>query len=189
MDIVPESCRVILPTAPERAVTCNGGYVMTSWYDIMSLSSTISQSQDRFANYDQKQIMESVGIVNELIKKEAETLGSYDKVFIGGFSQGCAISLTTFLLHTEKLGGVVGCSGALCADIDWKTVNADLKTDMFIYHGTSDPMIPVDLAEQSYEVMTNHGLKFQYTREVGMEHEVSNDEIRALRQYFYERMP
>ena len=192
MDLVPQSCRVILPTAPERAVSCNGGYVMTSWYDIMSLSASIpAGSKERFANYDQKQILESVGIVNDLVKKEAEVLGGYDKVFIGGFSQGCAISLATFLLHREKLGGVVGCSGALCADIDWQTVDLSLKKDspMFIYHGTEDPMIPVALAEQSYAVMKEKGLEFEYTREPGMEHEVSNDEIRALKQFFYKHMP
>lgn len=35
--MVPPTCKVILPTAPIRAVTCNGGMRMTSWYDITSL--------------------------------------------------------------------------------------------------------------------------------------------------------
>ncbi len=43
-NLVPASCRVILPTAPEREVTCNGGMVMNSWYDIMSLSRAIGNS-------------------------------------------------------------------------------------------------------------------------------------------------
>ena len=33
-NMVPETCKVILPTAPVQAVTCNGGMHMTSWYDI-----------------------------------------------------------------------------------------------------------------------------------------------------------
>ena len=37
-NIVPETCKVILPTAPIRAVSCNGGAKSTSWYDIKSLS-------------------------------------------------------------------------------------------------------------------------------------------------------
>ena len=35
--IVPTSCRVILPTAPVRPVTCNRGKLLTSWYDIITL--------------------------------------------------------------------------------------------------------------------------------------------------------
>ena len=30
--------RVVLPTAPERPVTCNGGMKMNSWFDIHKLS-------------------------------------------------------------------------------------------------------------------------------------------------------
>ena len=37
MQVVPQSCKVILPTAPTRKVTCNGGVKMTSWYDIYDL--------------------------------------------------------------------------------------------------------------------------------------------------------
>jgi predicted esterase len=32
--LVPNNCKVLLLNAPERAVTMNGGMVMTSWYDI-----------------------------------------------------------------------------------------------------------------------------------------------------------
>ena len=32
---LPKGCKVILPTAPIRSVTLNGGMKMTSWYDIM----------------------------------------------------------------------------------------------------------------------------------------------------------
>jgi phospholipase/carboxylesterase len=36
-ELVPSTCKVILPTAPERPVTLNNGFRMTSWYDIQSL--------------------------------------------------------------------------------------------------------------------------------------------------------
>src|SRR5574343_1171848 len=36
---LPESpaVRFVFPNAPDRSVTCNGGYVMPAWYDIISL--------------------------------------------------------------------------------------------------------------------------------------------------------
>ena len=45
-NVVPSSCKVVLPTAPIRAVTCNGGMRMTSWYDITSLDRPASMPKD-----------------------------------------------------------------------------------------------------------------------------------------------
>lgn len=54
-----------------------------------------------------------------MLDDEAKILGGTEKVFIGGFSQGCAISLATFLSYPGVLGGVVGLSGAQSAKIEW----------------------------------------------------------------------
>ena len=86
---------------------------MTSWFDIYSLdrkdSDTLKQIRE---NVNQNHILKSVNIINKLLKKEVSVLGSTEKVFIGGFSQGCALSLASFLLFEEgRLGGVVGLSG------------------------------------------------------------------------------
>jgi len=155
--LVPKTCKVILPTAPERAVSCNNGYVMTSWYDIMSLDrAEISTPEQNEKNYSQEEITDSVSIVTKLLDAEVETLGGdHSKVFIGGFSQGCAISLATFLRYDKgALGGVIGLSGAHCATTDWDNIDLDLKkkTEMFLYHGEHDNMIPCNLAIKSYEV-------------------------------------
>ena len=47
--------------------------------------------------------------------------GKSENVFIGGFSQGCSLSLATFLmLQKYQLGGVLGLSGMLALNIkDW----------------------------------------------------------------------
>ena len=35
---VPRSCKVILPTAPVKPVSCNNGMKMTSWYDVKTFN-------------------------------------------------------------------------------------------------------------------------------------------------------
>jgi predicted esterase len=49
----------------------------------------------------------------ELIEKETALLGgNTENIFIGGFSQGCMLSLATFLkMKKEPLGGVMCFSG------------------------------------------------------------------------------
>ena len=61
------------------------------------------------------------------------------------------------------MGGIVGLSGAHCTGIDWeKEVNIEKKkqTKIFLYHGKSDPLIPVTVARKSYEELKEHGLDF-----------------------------
>ena len=114
---------------------------MTSWYDIMSLDRPASMSKKEMRELmSQEEIRDSVRIVTDLIKEEVAALnGAHEKVFIGGFSQGCAISLASFLLYSEgRLGGCVGLSGSHSAIVDYNTeVNLPLKrqTKVFLYHG------------------------------------------------------
>ena len=39
--LTPRTCRIVLPTAPKAAVSCNNGYKMNSWFDIYKLSSEV----------------------------------------------------------------------------------------------------------------------------------------------------
>lgn len=149
INIVPPSCKVILATAPEREVTCNNGLVMTSWFDIKSLDRTAMTIEDNYKNVSQVELRESTAIVTKLIDEEAAALGSSENVFVGGFSQGCAVSLASFLTYKAALGGVVGLSGMHALDLDWaKEVDVPLKkqTKVFLYHGKSDPLIPAAFA-------------------------------------------
>ena len=42
--------RFVLPQAPTRAVTINGGYAMPSWYDIKAMSPARSISEEELRN-------------------------------------------------------------------------------------------------------------------------------------------
>ncbi len=51
---VPDNCKVLLLTAPERPVTLNGGIVMNSWYDILSLrGDNLKSLDDLYSKYSQ----------------------------------------------------------------------------------------------------------------------------------------
>jgi predicted esterase len=50
-------------------------------------------------------------VVDKLI--QAETKLGIDKIILGGFSQGCVLSLLTGLTTRTKLTGIIGTSGWL----------------------------------------------------------------------------
>jgi predicted esterase len=87
--VVPPTCRVVLPTAPKKPVSCNNGYVMNSWFDIYSLNGkTPSNAEEIRKEYSQKDLNESADLVLAMIEEERNKFEDKDpsRVFIGGFS-------------------------------------------------------------------------------------------------------
>lgn len=52
-------------------------------------------------------------IVNKFIRDEVDNGIPANRIIVGGFSQGCALSLITGLTSEYKLAGIIGCSGWL----------------------------------------------------------------------------
>ena len=178
--MVPPSCRVVLPTAPEQPVTLNDGYEMNSWFDIYPMRQRIEVVRDLYDKYDQKSMMKSVELVTKLVDQEVERLdGKSEKVFIGGFSQGCALSLATFLMYPKRLGGVLGLSGMLALDVAEETLDLECKknTPIFLYHGEDDQMIDVNSAKLSYSMLDKYGVKYSLKTEKDLGHSISEKEI------------
>lgn len=114
---VYKGARVKLIQAPSRKVTINGGAKFNSWYDIKDFSFT-GKDEDK---YSIKEINESLSIIEENIKQEIEYWKQNSKefseekickrIFVGGFSQGCAISLLYGLTSKRSLAGILCYSG------------------------------------------------------------------------------
>jgi phospholipase/carboxylesterase len=103
------------------------------------------------------------------------------RIVLGGFSQGCAISLMTGLRHAEPLGGIMGLSGYLpLAD---KTAGerseASLRTPIFLAHGTHDEVIALQRAETSRAALQALGYEVEW-HEYLMGHSVTPLEIEEM---------
>ena len=128
-------------------------------------------------------MLESTKSISQIVDQEVEALGGRsENIYLGGFSQGCSVSLATFLTYPSKqLGGVLGLSGMLALNIkDWeKEIDLELKrkSKLWLYHGSADPMIPCPAATMSYGLLDKHGLKYKLTVEDGLEHSLSMPEI------------
>jgi phospholipase/carboxylesterase len=97
--------RWVLPRAPMRPVTINGGYVMRAWYDILGT--------DLVRREDEAGLRQSTAQVHELIEREIRRGVPADRVVLAGFSQGCAITLMAGLRCPHRLAGLAGLSGYL----------------------------------------------------------------------------
>ena len=104
--------RFVFPSGAPRRCTAFGGKAMHVWFDITTIA-------DRTTGED-KQIeglAESTTYLSRLIREEIAILelvgGGREDLVLGGFSQGCAMSMWVLLNMGLKLGGYVGMSGWL----------------------------------------------------------------------------
>ena len=177
---LPEALRLrfVFPHAPVRPVTVNGGMQMRAWYDIVSL--------DRDGPSDEDGIRQSGAILQELIDKEIQRGVPANRIIVAGFSQGGAIAIHAALRCTEKLGGLMALSTYLPLPeaFDAEVVNnAEIdNTDLpiFMAHGSFDPVLPMQLGQTSYELLSSAGFNVEW-HEYPMAHAVSAEEIRDIR--------
>ncbi|MGI9338236.1 MAG: alpha/beta hydrolase [Gammaproteobacteria bacterium] len=165
--------RFVLPHAPVRAITINGGMRMRGWYDIADAD--LARAPDR-AGLDQ-----SAAIARALIAREARRGIASRDVFLAGFSQGGAVALHAALRFDAPLAGVIALSAYLpCADaLAAERSAANRRTPILLAHGRHDPLIPIALARAGRDALTESGYAVEW-REYPIEHGVCAEEIDAV---------
>lgn len=164
--------RFVFPNAPQIPVTLNGGYIMRAWYDIAAAGIDINKREDETG------LRLSQQHIDALIARENSRGIPTDKIILAGFSQGCAMSLQTGLRHPQKLAGIMGLSGyvPLADKVAEERHIANQDTSIFLVHGTSDPVIPIQRAQQSRDLLLSLGYKIEW-HDYWMQHSVSPQEI------------
>jgi len=182
---LPKGTRFVLPNAPRMPVTCNGGYVMPAWFDIIKMS-----SQRAFEDtQDDKSILASADDIIALIDYEAARVGTAKRVLIGGFSQGAAMSLHVGPRYKEKLGGIVAASGFGLMSYHGDKYVSQKDVPLLIYHGTSDPVVKVDYARLTKAYLEKVGVAItEYIEEPGLAHSLSSAEVRKIEAFLKDCM-
>lgn len=164
--------RFIFPHAPTMPVTCNGGYVMPAWYDIISLS----RNERRV---DSQGVLNSCTAIRRLIARENERGIPTRNIVIAGFSQGGAIAYTLGLTHPEPLAGIIALSTYLPAPelLQDELLAANRQTPIFAAHGSDDDVVGFDLGLAAAERLQAAGYALTWQRYVDMPHAVCEEEI------------
>jgi phospholipase/carboxylesterase len=169
--------RFIFPHAPVMPVTINNGYVMRAWYDI--LGADIGNREDEAG------LRKSQALVEQLIARQKSRGIAASRIVLAGFSQGCAMTLQTGLRHPEKLAGLLCLSGYLPihTTLSSERHSANHDTPIFLAHGRSDPIVPIDRAEKSRDFLRALGYQVEW-HEYPMPHSVCEDEIDDIGNWF-----
>ncbi|MBP5074536.1 alpha/beta hydrolase [Pseudomonas chlororaphis] len=173
--------RFVLPQAPTRAVTINGGYAMPSWYDILAMSPARAINRE--------QLEESAKRLSDLIEEQRASGIDPSRIFLAGFSQGGAVVLhTAFLKWQGPLGGVLALSTYAPTFSDELELSASQqRIPTLCLHGQYDEVVQNSMGRTAYEYLKHHGVTATW-HEYPMGHEVLPEEIRDIGAWLCERL-
>jgi phospholipase/carboxylesterase len=165
--------RFVLPQAPTRPVTINGGYEMPSWYDIKAMSPARSISL--------QELEISASMVTDLIEAQKRTGIDASRIFLAGFSQGGAVVFHTAFLNWEgPLGGVIALSTYAPTFSDELQLSASQqRIPALCLHGQYDDVVQNAMGRSAYEHLKSRGVTVTW-QEYPMGHEVLPEEIRDI---------
>ena len=159
---------VIMPNAPVD----NG---KRSWYP---LPSTLNGSVVE----DDEGIMKSKKVIAEALHDHIDI----DKrLFLGGFSQGAALSLSMGLNNDMESEGIIAISGYVPSASKINIV--DHSKDIYVAHGKNDTTISIETHEKSIRFLEKNNLSYtEYLDDCG--HTISKAMIGSLSEWMYNRL-
>lgn len=174
--------RFIFPHAPYQPVTCNGGYEMRAWYDILSLA-----PDER--RIDVAGLRESVAGIHRLIAREVGRGIPAKRIVVAGFSQGGAVAYTAALTYPAALAGVIALSTYLPAPelIDAEASAANARLPIFAAHGDEDDVVAPALGLRARDFLRQRGYRPEW-RTYPMAHEVCDAEIADIGRWLNQQL-
>lgn len=150
---------VVFPQAPVIPVTINAGYQMPAWFDVKDLNSL---------DFDVDEVQAAIEDQNAIIA-ELEERG-VNRICIVGFSLGGALALAT-AMQNDNVVAAASLSGFMLPEQDTR----DLP--VFLAHGEYDDVVPLRMAERSYEDLDAQVIVYP------MGHEVCARQVADLKEF------
>jgi lysophospholipase-2 len=110
-----EGWKWVFPTCQERYSTILEGR-LEEWFDIYSLTNPEERQELQV-----KGLRQSISFVRGLVEEESK-LVPYNRIVLGGISQGCATSIHALLFSGHKLGAYLGLCGWIPFEIQVKEI-------------------------------------------------------------------
>ena len=138
----------VCPDAPERCAVSSSGF---QWFDLMDQTKDQVLAKSLVAETHLNILIDEVIENNNL---------SSEKVAIGGFSQGCMISLQTGIKRKNKINSIVGYSGKII-DKNHLQNNINSRPNIILMHGEKDEIVPVSFVLEAKDFFNKNNYKIE----------------------------
>ena len=159
---------VIMPNA-----SMDGG--KRSWYPL-------PKNIDGKVEENNQGLLHSKKLISQLL---GEHIDENKRIYLGGFSQGAALSLSMGLANDIKCEGIIAISGYVPSAQEMSITNKDIE--IYIAHGNKDMTITIDTYNKSIEFLKLNGYEpIQFIDDCG--HTISKKMIENLSSWLYGKL-
>ncbi|MGZ3773522.1 MAG: alpha/beta hydrolase [Pseudobdellovibrionaceae bacterium] len=131
-----------------------------AWWpvDMMEIQKATERGEHRdFSNETPKGMTKAYDMALEMIK---QLKVPWNKIVLGGFSQGAMLATELYLRAPETPAGLVIMSGTLLHQDEWKQLaSARAGQKFFQCHGEMDPVLGFKQAQKLETLLTQNGMK------------------------------
>ena len=152
----------LCPDAPEKCAVSSVGY---QWFDLMDQSKQQILTKSLVAEMKLNQLIDEVKVQNNL---EA------NKIILGGFSQGCMISLQTGIKRRDKINSIIGYSGKII-DTEHLSKNIVSRPKVILMHGDKDEIVPINFFLEAKEFFSKNNYPVELKSFKNCEHRIPQE--------------
>ena len=152
----------VCPDAPERCAVSTTGF---QWFDLMN------QTEDQILVKSLVAEMKLNTLIDEVMKNN-NLKG--EQIAIGGFSQGCMISLLTGIKRKDKINSIIGYSGKIVDESHLQN-NINSRPNIILMHGDKDQIVPTNFLLEAKEFFNKNNYKIESKIFKNCEHRIPTE--------------
>ena len=152
----------ICPDAPEKCSASTSGF---QWFDLTDETPEQVLSKSLVAEIKLNKLIDEVKEKNNL---------SANQIVIGGFSQGCMISLQTGIKRKDKINSIIGYSGKII-DTEHLGKNIVSRPSIILMHGDIDQVVPIDGLLEAKNFFSKNNYKIETQIFKNCEHRIPTE--------------
>ena len=160
-DFLPDTI-FLCPNAPNKSKTKKRSY---QWFD------PNEKNKERTLSNAIKSEVKLNKFIDEVIEKNSL---SDDKLIIGGFSQGCMITLQAGITRKNKIKSIIGYSGKII-DRDYLDKNINSKPDIYLFHGDQDQIVLPEFLNESKKFLEKRNFNIRTKMFQNCEHKIPRE--------------
>jgi phospholipase/carboxylesterase len=152
----------ICPDAPEECAVSQTGF---QWFDLTDTSSDQILAKSFVAEMKLNKLIDEVKNNYNLLANQ---------IAIGGFSQGCMLSLQTGIKRKDQVRCILGYSGRII-DVDHLSKNINSKPNIFLLHGDKDQIVPINSLLEAKDFFNKNDYEIQTKILKNCEHRIPSE--------------
>ena len=152
----------VCPDAPEKCAVSPSGF---QWFDLMDQTKEQILIKSLVAEIKLNKLIDEVMEKNKL---------KGEQIAIGGFSQGCMISLQTGIKRKEKINSIIGYSGKII-DTNHLENNIISRPNIILMHGDKDEIVSINFLLEAKEFFNKNSYKIETQIFKNCEHRIPTE--------------